>query len=126
MLTIQDFCKARGVDLEEDFKIGEFSDGYHTFDDLYLQRCILFAALVNTYKESSWKSLRHQDGELCFGGGWFVVCIDTPKGPYSYHYEEKHWDLFKCVELDNAKPWDGHTDRDVGRLLYLKIEKERL
>ena len=31
-----------GVELETD----DVSDGYHTFGDLYEQRCILFAALV--------------------------------------------------------------------------------
>lgn len=35
------------------------------------------------------------------------------------HYEDKDWDLFKCKELDRAKPFDGHTDKDVGRLLSL-------
>lgn len=29
--------------------IGEFSDGFHTFNSLYHQRLILFAALVNTF-----------------------------------------------------------------------------
>lgn len=60
-----------------------------------------------------------EDGELCFGGGWFVVCIDTPSGPYSYHYEDKDWDLFHCEEFPRAKPFDGHTDADVERLLSL-------
>lgn len=35
------------------------------------------------------------------------------------HYEDKDWDLFKCKELDRAKPFDGHTDKDVDRLLSL-------
>ena len=30
---------------------GELSDGYHTFNDLYYQRCILFATIVNTYSK---------------------------------------------------------------------------
>lgn len=100
--------------------IGLFSDGYHTFNSLYEQRLILFATLVNTYPDISWKSFRHEDGELCFGGGWFIVGIDTPEGSYTYHYEEKYWDYFKCQVLENAKKWDGHTDKDVSRLLSLK------
>lgn len=99
--------------------VGEISDGYHTFDSLYNQRLYLFAALVNAYPNKSWKSKRHDDGELCFGGGWFVVCIETPQGPYSYHYELKDWDLFRCKEIDKAMPFDGHTDADVPRLLSL-------
>ena len=80
---------------------------------------ILFAALVNTYLDLSWKTKRHSDGEECFGGGWFLVGINTPEGPYTYHYELKNWDLFNCEELDRAPEWDGHTDKDVERLLSL-------
>ena len=99
--------------------IGEVSDGFHTFNGLYEQRMILFAALVKTYKDKAWKSYRHEDGELCFGGGWFVVGIDTPEGSYTYHYENKDWDVFDCVELERSKHWDGHTEKDVTRLLSL-------
>ena len=99
--------------------IGELSDGYHTFNGLYYQRMILFAVLVKTYKDYSWKSRRHSDGEPCFGGGWFIVGIDTPQGSYTYHYEDKYFDLFDCVELSKGKEWDGHTEVDVTRLLSL-------
>ena len=99
--------------------IGEMSDGYHTFNGLYYQRMVLFAALVKAYKDKAWKSHRHEDGELCFGGGWFIVGIDTPDGSYTYHYEDKDWDRFDCQELPTAKHWDGHTEADVTRLLSL-------
>lgn len=107
---------------DDDIKSGELSDGYHTFNDLYYQRCILFATLVNQNKKTSWKSYKHEDGELCFGGGWFIVGIDTPLGSYTYHYENKYWDLFQCKELECAKHWDGHTSKDVDRLLSIKNE----
>ena len=97
--------------------IGEVSDGYHTFNSLYRQRLILTAALVKAHKDVAWKSWRHEDGQLCFGGGWFIVGFDTPDGGYTYHYEEKDWGLFDCVELPIGKHWDGHTDEDVERLL---------
>lgn len=99
--------------------IGDLSDGYHTFNQLYYQRMILFAALVKQNKEKAWKSLRHEDGELCFGGGWFVVGIDTPEGSYTYHYEEQYYSLFDCADLPCGKHWDGHTEKDVTRLLSL-------
>lgn len=99
--------------------IGEVSDGYHTFNSLYRQRLILTAALVKAHKDVAWKSLRHEDGQLCFGGGWFIVGFDTPDGGYTYHYEEKDWGLFDCVELPVGKHWDGHTDEDVERLLSI-------
>lgn len=101
--------------------IGEMSDGYHTFNGLYYQRMVLFAALVKAHKDRAWKSLRHEDGELCFGGGWFIVGIDTPQGSYTYHYEDKDWSRFDCVELPVAKHWDGHTEEDVTRLLSLDV-----
>lgn len=96
--------------------IGEFSDGFHTFNSLYHQRLILFAALVNTFPSLAWKSRKHSDGEVPFGGGWFIVGVDTPKGPYTYHYEDKDWDLFHCREIETAPEWDGHTDKDVERV----------
>lgn len=99
--------------------IGEFSDGYHTFNSLYHQRLILFAALVNTFPTLAWKSHKHFDGEVPFGGGWFIVGIETPKGQYTYHCEEKDWDLFRCKEVPTAPQWDGHTDADVERLLAM-------
>lgn len=99
--------------------IGELSDGYHTFNGLYYQRMMLFATLVKQNKGRAWKSYRHEDGELCFGGGWFIVGIDTPEGSYTYHYESKDFDLFDCEELPAGKHWDGHTEADVTRLLSL-------
>ena len=99
--------------------IGEMSDGYHTFNGLYYQRMVLFAALVKAHKGKAWKSRKHEDGKLCFGGGWFIVGIDTPEGSYTYHYEAKDWDMFDCVELPVSKHWDGHTEKDVARLLSL-------
>lgn len=99
--------------------IGELSDGYHTFNSLYRQRLYLFAALVNTYHLRAWKTKRHDDGELCFDGDWFLVGIETPEGQYTYHYQNEYWDLFKCKEIEKAPKFDGHTDKDVTRLMSL-------
>ena len=113
-------CEAAKVD-----DIGEVSDGFHTFNSLYEQRMILFAALVKAYKDKSWKSYRHEDGEYCFGGGWFIVGIDTPEGSYTYHYENKYWDMFDCADLPRAKHWDGHTEADAEtRLMSLEPEND--
>ena len=99
---------------------GKISDGYHSFDALYHQRAVLFAALVKTHKERAWKSWRHYDGELPFGKTeYFIVGIDTPEGTYTYHYHGEYWDMFDCKELPRGKEWDGHTDQDVARLLSL-------
>lgn len=120
---VDELCEIPAADVRPvpDGGIGEMSDGYHTFNGLYYQRMVLFAALVKAYKDKAWKSLRHEDGELCFGGGWFIVGIDTPEGSYTYHYEDKDWNRFDCVELPVAKHWDGHTEEDVTRLLSLDV-----
>lgn len=114
---IKAICKVAHVD-----DISDLSDGYHTFKQLYYQRMILFATLVKQNRGKAWKSLRHEDGELCFGGGWFIVGIDTPKGSYTYHYEDNFYSLFDCIELERSKHWDGHTEVDVTRLLSLEQE----
>ena len=119
---INAICEVAGV-----AEIDDLSDGFHTFRQLYYQRMMLFATIVKQNKDKAWKSLRHEEGELCFGGGWFVVGIDTPEGNYTYHYENKYFDLFDCEILDYGKHWDGHTEKDVTRLLSLppvQSEKE--
>lgn len=110
----------RLADLIEPPEITEdTSDGYHTFGQLYYQRMVLFAVLVQEHKDCAWKTRNHEDGEPCFGGGWFLVTIDTPRGAYGYHFEEKYWRLFDCAELPKAKHWDGYTEYDVNRLFSL-------
>ena len=94
-------------------KSGEASDGYHTFNELYDFRREYNAALVNSGVWKAHKSYRHHDGELCFGGGWFIVMIETPFGQISNHYENKYWDEFHCEEKEFADEWDGHTEKDV-------------
>ena len=111
---------------EKLLKSGDLSDGYHTFNQLYYQRCVLFASLVRLNKDKSWKSFKHSDGKYCFdsNGEWFIVGIDTPIGSYTYHYEKKYWNLFECQELECGKEWDGHTKEDVSRLLSLPNEQK--
>lgn len=114
----------RAMDIEEALRaipavdVDKISDGYHTFADLYEQRLILSAALAKN-NPHAWKSKRHEDGSVPFGGGWFIMGFDTDKGCYTYHYELKDWDSFQCKELDKGKPWDGHTSKDVRRLLSI-------
>jgi len=110
---------------------GETSDGYHTFNELYEFRKLFNALLFNEWAKQGLydvhKSTRHFDGEECFGGGWFIVMAETPKGQISNHYEMKDWDLFKIPTKDKANKWDGHTAQDVLKTLSvlatLKEEK---
>ena len=110
---------------------GETSDGYHTFNELYEFRKLYNAVLFNEWSSRGvyrvHKSVRHSDGELCFGGGWFIVMATLPTGQISNHYELKDWDLFNVPERERADKWDGHTAQDVAKRLreYLsQPEKE--
>jgi hypothetical protein len=104
--------------------VGEVSDGYHTFNELYEFRKVYNAALFNEWanghkegfgvKYDVHKSKRHFDGEECFGGGWFIVVANLPGGQISNHYELKDWSLFNIPETEKAKyEFDGHTPQDV-------------
>ena len=87
---------------------GETSDGYHTFNELYHHRALLFSVVVRNYPELCWKSKKHHTGDMY--EGMFIVGIDTPDGQASYHYDiEPYWDMFDCEELEFAPEWDGHT-----------------
>ena len=87
---------------------GETSDGYHTFNELYHHRALLFSVVVRNYPELCWKSKKHHTGDMY--DGMFIVGIHTPDGQASYHYDiEPYWNMFDCEELEYAPEWDGHT-----------------
>lgn len=100
----------------------EVSDGYHTYNELYEHRMILFSIICNTYAKQAWKSKLHQDGTMF--DNYFVVGIDTENGQFTYHYELKHWDKFQVKELANAPEYDGHTPSDITRLYSLLETKK--
>lgn len=102
---------------------GDTSDGYHTFNELYHHRAVLFAVIVNALPDRAWKSRKHHDGSMY--DGMFIVGIETPDGQATYHYDiEPYWDIFDCRELKRAPEWDGHTSAQaierIGRLKLLK------
>ena len=102
------------------------SDGYHTFNELYHHRAVLFAIICNTYKDKAWKSKQHHDGTM-FGepGEMFIVGVETPQGQYTYHYHtDEYWDMYKVKELEFAPEWDGHKPEDITRLLSLLKQSE--
>ena len=150
LITIDTFKKwielkeqALEMEKEQSTITEDTSDGYHTFKELYEFRKIYNATLFNEWgkqmeKNPKWvsednqpvnlpkydvhKSWRHNDGELCFGGGWFIVVANLPSGQISNHYQAQDWDLFDIPVYEKAKyPFDGHTSKDVlDRLKKLK------
>lgn len=102
--------------------LGQLSDGYHTFNELYEYRLLYNAAFFNELAKLGMydvhKSKLHSDGEIPFGdSNWFIVMAELPTGQISNHYEMKDWDLFKVPEKEKANPWDGHSPKDVAQRL---------
>jgi hypothetical protein len=132
--------EAKAIHKEETTITEDTSDGYHTFKELYEIRKAYNVALFNEWasqlivekkvggaiveslgKYNIHKSWKHHDGELCFGGGWFIVVAMLPTGQISNHYKSEDWDLFKIPEVEKALfPFDGHTTEDIiKRLIQL-------
>lgn len=125
--NVENINKIIQDNIDED-KIENISDGYHTFKELYEFRKLYNAAFFNELVKNNTckvhKSKRHSDGELCFGGGWFIVMAELPTGQISNHYEMKYWDLFKIPEKEKANVWDGHTPKEAADRLreFLNIQ----
>ena len=103
--------------------IGDLSDGYHTFNELYHHRAILFSVICNEHPDISWKSKLHHDGTMF--DGMFIVGINTPEGQATYHYDiNPYWDMFRVRELEKAPEWDGHTsEQAIERIAGLTREE---
>lgn len=104
------------------FAPGDTSDGWHTIDELYEHRTILFASLCNYVqaanaegKDLSFKSLLHSDGTMY--DGMFIAGVMTRMGWVTYHCEIEFWNYFNVPELDCAPEWDGSTPDDGLRRL---------
>lgn len=109
--------------------MGEVSDGFHTFNELYDFRMVYNAALFNEWARRGiynvHKSYRHNDGEECFGGGWFIVVAMLPTGQISNHYKNEFWNLFRVPPYEKAQfEYDGHTSGDVLERLKAVIAQE--
>lgn len=97
---------------DKTFKIvgNDISDGYHTFDELYDHRCLLFIAWLASDGcpgKSYWLKDHFKGWDLL---GVYIEGI----GQISYHIPEKYRDLYaKRVEEIKSHEWDGHLSADV-------------
>lgn len=82
------------------------SDGYHTFDELYEHRVLLYIKLaIHGHWPAAWKP--HYPG-------WPVLFIETPAGQISYHFQERFLPIVEAnIERDDNYKWDGHTSAHV-------------
>ena len=90
--------------------VGELSDTYHTFNELYKHRTVL-TAMICTMVPYAWKARYHEDGSMY--EGMFICGFPTPSGMVTYHYDMNDWDLFRIPEIPYAPHFDGHTPNDV-------------
>lgn len=96
--------------------------GYHSFEQLYNHRTLLFAFICNEYKNRAWKTWKHDDYSVSVG--FFIAGIETPEGIFSYHCHEDYWDLFEVKEIEKVEYWDGHSSKDIDRLFSIIGKQE--
>ena len=99
--------------------MGQVSDGFHTFDELYHHRAVLFCVICNYFRKDAWKSKLHADGTMY--EGMFIAGINTPAGEASYHLDiTPYWPMFDVQDLERAPAWDGYTPADsIRRILSI-------
>lgn len=102
-------------------QVGQISDGFHSFDQLYQHRIELFITVCKQFRFAKdrtrivWFSRKHSDGTEW--PGWFILGIGITKGhQITYHLPvESYWNRVTAMfeELPQAPEWDGHTSDDV-------------
>lgn len=105
--------------------LAQLGDEHHTMDELYEYRMLYNAHAAQGWLNAGYpvvKSWRHSDGELCFGGGWFVVVATLPTGQVSNHYAEDYWPLFNVPDVELPPEYDGHTPQDAAVRLRAALE----
>ena len=98
----------------------ELSDGFHTFEELYDHRCLLFLnfCLLLPKYATAWKA----DPKT---PGWFLLYAELKAGQVSYHLPNKFLYLISGAirELPDYQ-WDGHTSEIT--LARLEVTAEDL
>lgn len=88
------------------------TDGYHSFDELYEHRCLLFIALMKQMPDKAFWAHKNNKGEEW--NGWIICAIETDHGQISYHVPERHIVLLSGIrEKDRNNTYDGHTSDNV-------------
>ena len=99
-------------------KKGKISDGYHTFNELYDHRVLLWICVVNFTPQKAYLIKEHYPG-------WFLLGLETSKGQISYHCPNKYLNLIhnEIKELANDTNYDGHTSNDVIKRLKIYAQE---
>lgn len=99
---------------------GELSDGHHSYTELYEQRMLYHAHLAQRWHAEGVpvvKSRRHDTGELCFNGEYFIVVMELATGQVSQHYPIAAWELFQVPSQERPPEWDGHDAATAAKRL---------
>ena len=101
-------------------KTEKISDVYHTLDELYEHRNLLFLCLCRALSHS----LDFYKAKDPNTDGWFVVYLMFESGQISYHLPDKYWKYLDDVEtVEYGSIYDGHTSEDVlERLEHFLVE----
>lgn len=101
---------------------GEISDGYHTFNELYRHRHLLFLlAATSGALKASYVVEDHFPN-------WDLIVAHTPDEykMVSYHipyeYRELYFKLPRKTKEEQEKFYDGHTSNDVLQRLFDSIQ----
>ena len=95
---------------------GQVSDGYHTFDELYEHRNLLFINYCLLRIPASWVKVAEDYP------GYFCLYTGTPHGQISYHIPNKYRYLVEGIIHEKPGVWDGHTSQDVIDRLIKRAE----
>lgn len=95
--------------MNKQFRIvgNDISDGYHTFDELYEHRCLLFLNLCFHSPERCAFKRDYKE--------WFCLYLETPVGQISYHIPNKYIPdvIIHGIKEMPEYQWDGHSSQDV-------------
>lgn len=100
-----------------EIETGNISDGFHTFNELYEHRNLLFVNLAIVNLEIAFKTWLNDEKEKW--EGWFILGINTEFGQITYHLPSKFWDMAPVKEVEYNFDYDGHTSNDVIERLCL-------
>lgn len=87
------------------------TDGFHSFDELYEHRNLLFINLCLDSVFPCW--IRPEEDYP----GYFCLYLKLSSGQISYHIPNEYRHLIEDRVHGYVEEWDGHTSEDViGRL----------